>query len=173
GLGLFGERVPGREILAIAEDRTQRLRYGARRRRAPRQVLVDTVTFERRMHPLRPPRVAMAVAQERPVFERAGLGHALDDREDRWALLAPRDRQIIPARGSGIELTRSPDLLVGILDHFLPLRDPADRARDREQDSKHRSREPHRLEGDAGIEVDVRVELLLDEIVVVQRDALE
>ena len=36
-----------------------------------------------------------------------------------------------------------------------------------------RGREAHRLQRDARIEVDVRIELLLDEILVVQRDALE
>src|SRR5262249_43062068 len=87
--------------------------------------------------------------------------------------LAPRDRQVIAARGAGIELARPSDLLIRILDHLLPLRDPADRARDREQHGEHRSREAHRLERDAGIEVDVRIELLLDEILVVQRDAFE
>src|SRR5262245_8802856 len=88
-------------------------------------------------------------------------------------IVPSRDRQIVAARGAGIELARPPDLLVRILDHLLPLRDPADRAREREQHGEHRGREAHRFERDAGIEVDVGIKLLLDEILVVERNALE
>ena len=35
--------------------------------------------------------------------------------------------------GADVELARTADLLLGILDHLLPLRDPADGAGDREQ----------------------------------------
>ena len=82
-------------------------------------------------------------------------------------------RLIFAARGAGVELARATDLLVGIFDHFLPLGDPADGSRHREQHREHGGRETHRLERDARIEVDVRIELLLDEIIVVQRDALQ
>ena len=47
-------------------------------------------------------------------------------------------RLVFPPRLAGVELARAADLLRGIDDHFLPLRDPADRARDREQDREHR-----------------------------------
>ena len=60
-----------------------------------------------------------------------------------------------------------------ILDHLLPLGDPADGARDGEQHREHVGREAERLQRDARIEVDIRIELLLDEVVVRQRDALE
>ena len=40
------------------------------------QVLVDQVAFERRMQPLGPGRVPVAVAQERAISERGGLSHA-------------------------------------------------------------------------------------------------
>ena len=60
-----------------------------------------------------------------------------------------------------------------ILDHFLPLRDPADGAREREQHCEHRGGEAHRAQRDARVEVDVRVEPLLNEVIIVQRDALE
>src|SRR5689334_22029358 len=72
-------------------------------------------------------------------------------------LLAPRDRRVVPARGSRVELTRTADALARILDHLLPLRDPTDRTRDREQHREHRGREAHRLQRDARIKVDVRV----------------
>ena len=88
-------------------------------------------------------------------------------------LLAARDRNVVAPGRAGVELARTADALGRVLDHFLPLRDPADGARDREQHGEHAGREAHRLERDARIEVDVRVELLLDEILVAQRDALE
>src|SRR5580704_3665277 len=87
-------------------------------------------------------------------------------------LLAPGYRQVVAARCPGIELARAPDLLIGVLDHLFPLGDPADGAGEREQHREHGGREAHGLEGDARIEVDVWIKLLLDEIFVAQGDAL-
>src|SRR5579862_4767887 len=56
-----------------------------------------------------------------------------------------RDRNVIALDRPGIKLTRAANLLVGILDHLIPLRDPADGAGDREQHGEHRGREAHRL----------------------------
>ena len=47
-------------------------------------------------------------------------------------------RLIFARRRAGVELARPADLLLGIFDHLLPLGDPADGARDREQDGEHR-----------------------------------
>src|SRR3984893_5346187 len=88
-------------------------------------------------------------------------------------LFPPRNRRVVARRRPGIELARTADLLARILDHFLPLGDPADGAGDREQRREHGGRKAHRLEGDAGIEIDVGIELLLDEVIVMERDALE
>src|SRR5580704_8601900 len=91
-----------------------------------------------------------------------------------FAKLFPlRYRLIFPLRRAGIELARPAEFLVRVLDHFLPLRDPADGAGEREQHREHGGRKTHGAQRDAGIEVDVRIKLLLDEIFVVQRDALE
>src|SRR5690242_15646415 len=79
-------------------------------------------------------------------------------------LFPPRDRRVVPARRARIQLPRAANLLVGILDHFLPLRDPADGSRDREQDGEHRGREAHRLERNSGIEIDIRIKFFLDEV---------
>src|SRR5215216_5422960 len=103
----------------------------------------------------------------------AGARPAILSPLSRPALLAARDRHVIAPRRAGIELARTADLLARILDHLFPLRDPADGARDREQHREHRGREAHRLERDAGIEIDVRIELLLDEVLVRQRDAFK
>src|SRR5688572_7909353 len=56
-----------------------------------------------------------------------------------------RDGQVIPLRRAGIELARAADLLGRVLDHLLPLGDPADGAGEREQHREHRGREAHRL----------------------------
>src|ERR1700680_3768020 len=52
-------------------------------------------------------------------------------------LAAFLQRNIVPAMGSRIDLPRPSDLLLGILDHFLPLRDPADRAGKGKKSGKH------------------------------------
>src|SRR6185312_9020152 len=70
---------------------------------------------------------------------------------------------------AGIELPRPANALRRILDHLFPLGDPPDGAGDGEQHREHVGREAERLQGDAGIEVDVGVELLLDAIVFVER----
>src|SRR4051812_694578 len=58
------------------------------------------------------------------------------------------EREIIASRGAGVELTRATNLLQRVLDHLLPLRDPADRARHREQHREHVGREAHRFQRD-------------------------
>src|SRR6185369_5603282 len=53
-------------------------------------------------------------------------------------LAALADRHVGPLGGAGVELARTADLLCGVFDHFLPLRDTADRAREREDGREHR-----------------------------------
>ncbi|MPM32091.1 hypothetical protein SDC9_78650 [bioreactor metagenome] len=67
--------------------------------------------------------------------------------------------------------TRDPGLGVGIV--LTPLGDPAGQPADGEQHGEHLHREAHRLVDQAGVEVDVRVELARDEVVVGQRGLLE
>src|SRR5438105_14350546 len=79
----------------------------------------------------------------------------------------------IALRRALIELPRPADLVFGIGDHFLPLRDPADGAREREDAGEHRHRDAERALHDAGIEIHIRVQFPADKIVVLERDALE
>ena len=58
-------------------------------------------------------------------------------------------------------------------DHLLPLRNPANGARERKECGEHAGGKSESLQRDAGIEVDVGIEPLLDEIFVLERDALE
>src|SRR6266852_6754402 len=48
------------------------------------------------------------------------------------------DRQELPPGGAGVELARPADLVFGVADHLLPLRDPAHGARQREDAGEHR-----------------------------------
>src|SRR5712692_3682933 len=72
-----------------------------------------------------------------------------------------------------IDLTGTGDLLLGIQKHLLPLRDPARRARNGEEDGEGGRRHPDRLVDESRVEVHVGIELALDEVVVLQGDPLE
>src|SRR6266436_5222200 len=96
------------------------------------------------------------------------------ERERAWrASAALVDRGVVALRRAGEELARPADLHVGVLDHLGPLRDPADGAGDREQYGEHRGREAHRLQDDPRIEIDIRVQLAADEVIVVERDLFQ
>src|SRR5438067_1739204 len=68
-------------------------------------------------------------------------------------------RRVLALGGAGVDLPRPRDLLLGILQHLLPLRQPARRARDGEQHREHVERKADRLIDEARIEIDVRVQL--------------
>jgi hypothetical protein len=82
------------------------------------------------------------------------------------------DRDVRPLACPGIELARPADALYRVLDHLRPLRDSSRSAGDGKERGEHLNREAERLERYPRIEVDIRIELLLDEIVVTQRDPL-
>src|SRR5712691_6595714 len=89
-------------------------------------------------------------------------------------VLAPLpDRHELPPPGAVVELARAADLVLGIGDHLLPLRDPADGARERKDAGEHRHRDPERALDDAGVKVDVWIELAAHEVIVLQRDFLQ
>src|SRR5574340_85023 len=79
----------------------------------------------------------------------------------------------VAPRRAVVELARAADLVLRIGDHLLPLRDPARGAREREDAGEHGNRNTERALHDAGIEVDVRIELSAHEIIVFQRDLLQ
>src|SRR5512132_1034167 len=74
---------------------------------------------------------------------------------------------------AGEELPRPADLVFGIGHHLVQLRDPPDGPRERENRREKLHRNADRLLHDAGVEIDVRVQLALDEVVVLERDLLE
>src|SRR5690349_7098944 len=88
-------------------------------------------------------------------------------------VLALVERDVVPRALARVDLARAGDLLLLVLHELEPLGDPAGRAPDREHDREHRDRQPQRLVDEARVEVHVRVELARDEVVVLERDALE
>src|SRR5688572_31855865 len=83
------------------------------------------------------------------------------------------ERFHVPPGGPLVELARTADLVLGVGDHLLPLRDPADGAREREDAGEHRHRDAESTLHDAGVEIDVRVELAANKVVVLESDFLE
>ena len=113
--------------------------------------------------------------QRRAKPGRAGTDDENIDRGIRLGQILPAlvDRHVEAFARAGVKLARPADLLARILDHFLPLGDPAGGARNGEKHSEHGGREAHRLQRDARVEIDIRIELLLDEIFIAERDLLE
>src|SRR5690606_30581585 len=74
---------------------------------------------------------------------------------------------------TGVKLARTTDLVVGIGQHFAPLGDPAHGPGQREDGREQRGGNADGALHDAGVEVDVRVETALDEVVVFQGNALD
>src|ERR1039457_3595057 len=83
---------------------------------------------------------------------------------------ALRDRHDLARRRAGEELAWPADLVLGVGNHLVELRDPADRAGEREDRGEQAHRNADRALHDAGVEVNVRVELAGDEILVFQGD---
>src|SRR5690606_28203837 len=80
----------------------------------------------------------------------------------RVAALRPRrsafvHRDVVAQVGANIDLPRPCDRLLLVLEHLLPLREPARGTRDGEQYREELRREAHRLVDEARVEVDVRV----------------
>src|SRR5262249_39761855 len=85
--------------------------------------------------------------------------------------LVDRDELALPR--SDVDLARARDLLLGVGEKLLPLRDPSRRPRNREEDREGRRRHPDGLVDQPGVKVHVRIELALDEVVVLEGDPLE
>src|SRR5690625_104435 len=86
------------------------------------------------------------------------------------ALLAWDEVALVVA---GVDLLRASDLLLLVIDQLEPLCEPAGRTRNSEQHGEHLRRELQRLVDEAGVEVDVRVELAGDEVLVLERHLLQ
>ena len=83
------------------------------------------------------------------------------------------DGEVVALALAGEHLAGAGDLLLVVGDHLFPLAHPAHGAGDGEEVGEEVGREAHRLVDQARVEIDVRVELALDEVLVLQGDALE
>src|SRR5262249_43472550 len=75
--------------------------------------------------------------------------------------------------GADVGLPRPRDLLLRVAQHLLPLGDPPGQPAEREEHREVVGRVAHRLVDQARVEVDVRVELARDEVLVLERVPLE
>src|SRR6185312_5502229 len=91
----------------------------------------------------------------------------------RKSLSALVQRGVIPRRRADVYLTRPADATARHFVLFDPVRDPACGARDREHHREHLGRNAQRIVDDARVEIDIRVQLALDEIIVFQRGFFE
>src|SRR5437667_6756824 len=66
-------------------------------------------------------------------------------------------------------LPRPRNLLLGVHQHLLPLRQPTGGSRNRKEHREHLGPESHRLVDNSGIEIYVRIELAANEVVVHER----
>ena len=79
----------------------------------------------------------------------------------------------VAPRGARVALLRTADTLLVAGEELHPVRHPADRARDGEDHREHVERDPQRAQDDAGVEVDVGVEIAFDEVLVLKGDLLQ
>src|SRR5580658_739309 len=86
-------------------------------------------------------------------------------------LTALVDRNVAAFWRSEVYPPRPRDFLLGVEQHFYPLRNPASRAGNREEHREHRHRESHGLIDQPRVEIHVRIELARDEIIVLERDS--
>src|SRR5438046_5519633 len=113
-----------------------------------------------------------ALAPKRYELERNSFMALMSDLrvcESRRAGSAPVNRHELPPGGAGVELARPADLVFGVADHLLPLGDPAYGAREREDAGEHRHRDAEGALHDPRIDSDMRVELALAQLIVLER----
>src|ERR1700704_202124 len=87
-------------------------------------------------------------------------------------LTALIDRNVMARIVSKVDLAWPGNFLLGVEEHLFPLGDPPGSARNREQDGKHGHGETHRLINEAGVKIDVGIELALHEVFVFEGNAL-
>src|SRR5258705_14024878 len=102
----------------------------------------------------------------------AGVSKNVTAKSVTLELAALVDWHVMAGIVAQVNLPRTSDLLFRVEQQLFPLRNPAGGARDGKQDWEHGHREAHGLVDEPGIEVHVGIQLALDEIVVVQSDAL-
>src|SRR6266581_2510080 len=125
------------------------------------------------MNGVLPPKSVLVCSYSRIMDMASPSKYGSDERNQASSCSAFGDRWNIASHRTGVELPRSPDFLVRVRNHFVPLRDPADRPRQREDGREQALRNPQRPLHDAGIEIDIRIELALHEVVVLERDLFQ
>lgn len=82
-------------------------------------------------------------------------------------------RGVLESRGTGVDLSGSVNLGVGVLKGFYPVSEPTGGARDGEEYGEHVGGEVHGGVDETGVEVNVGIEVAGDEVLVGEGDAFE
>mgnify|MGYP006109207221 FL=1 len=72
-----------------------------------------------------------------------------------------------------VDLSRSDDLVIGVFNEFRPVSKPSCESGEGEEDGEHLSGDAKGLVDNSRVEIDVRVKLSLDEVLVGESDLLE
>ena len=83
------------------------------------------------------------------------------------------NRYVIALNRARIELARATDASMRVGNHFAPVGNPADGTADSEHNREHRKRYVQCPINDAGIKIDFRVLILLDEVFIFECNLLE
>ena len=106
--------------------------------------------------------VVSVAAAMRPLADHPGFGLVRDNSADeRRVRCAPGDRHNGAFDRADIQLTRAEEPGFRIGDHLVPMCDPANGARHGKDRGEHRHRQAQRAKDDAGVEIDIGVELAL------------
>src|SRR6478672_1306679 len=123
-----------------------------------------------------PATYSAAVAADREANSTVvGNRRCSESRVSSWSLMRSPlvDGDERPLVLSGVDLSRPGDLLVLVEQHFLPLRQPARHPAQGEEDREVLGGIAHRLIDEPRVEVHVRIQLPLDEVLVFERDPLQ
>src|SRR5437879_984383 len=80
---------------------------------------------------------------------------------------------VVASTGPRIQLSRTADTLCWVLDHLLPLADPANGTGYRKEHRKHVRGKAHSLQDDARVKIDIWIELLAYKIIVLKCYSLQ
>src|SRR5665647_2306695 len=128
-------------------------------------------------HPTRPP--TLTAWRQWATLERTGQpgpgscgGAGLSGAFSRIASAATHGKVLALGRAY-VELAWAGDLELGVLDHLVPLGDPARQPPEGEHNREHLGGEAQRPVDQPGVEIHVRVQLALDEVLIRERHLLE
>lgn len=83
------------------------------------------------------------------------------------------DRDIVSSIMAYVVLSRPDDLILRVIEEFVPMSYPASSSRNHEENREHVGGETHCFVDDSGVEINVRVQFPLDKVRVTQSNPLQ